>query len=224
MKSDAANYLAISGLQHFFFCQRQWALIHLERQWAENARTFGGRLMHKRADDPFFTEYRGDTLVSRSLPLISNRLQLQGIADVVEFQRLAVGGIPLHSREGLWQPIPVEYKYGQPKPDDTDIVQLTAQALCLEEMFQTAVTAGYIYYGKTRQRVYVEFSEERRMLVQTLCVKMYELLQCGRTPAAEFKKRCKNCSLYHICLPQLAKKKRLLKNYFKDAIALPEER
>lgn len=218
MKIDEANYLAISGVQHFYFCKRQWALIHLERQWAENTRTFGGSLMHKNADDPFFTECRGNVLISRSMPLISHHLQMQGIADVVEFHRVKEGGIKLAQRDELWLPMPVEYKYGQPKEDETDIVQLTVQAICLEEMFRIKIPAGAIYYGKTRQRIQVEFTEDRRQRVEELSEEMYRFLHKKKTPPPTLKKCCKNCSMYDLCLPQLAKKKKTLDNYIKNAI------
>lgn len=214
---DEANYLAISGIQHFCFCKRQWALIHLERQWQENTRTFGGSLMHKNADDPYFTELRGDILISRSMPLISHKLKMQGVADVVEFRR-DDGGVSIHGRSGKWLPAPVEYKYGQEKSDASDIAQLTLQAICLEEMFGIEVQKGYIYYGKTRHRVEVEFTEARRAFVRQIIQEMYQYLQQGRTPPAIYKKNCKNCSLYDICVPELSKKKRTLKNYIKRAI------
>lgn len=217
--ADEEAYLALSGIQHFYYCKRQWALIHIERQWAENARTFGGSLMHKNADDPFFTESRGRILLSRSLPLCSHRLEAQGVADVVEFHRVEEGGVALRGREGLWRPVPVEYKYGQPKEDEVDIVQLTAQAICLEEMFKTQVPRGYLYYGKTRQRVSVECTAQRRQLVEQLCEEMRQLRRAGETPLAEYRKSCKNCSLYELCLPQLSKRRRLLKTYLKKAIA-----
>lgn len=215
---DAANYLAISGIQHFYFCQRQWALIHLERQWAENTRTFGGSLMHKNADDPFFTECRGSVLISRSMPLISHKLKMQGIADVIEFHRTTVNGITIALREGLWLPVPIEYKYGQPKEDDTDIVQLTVQAICLEEMFHIQIPVGFIYYGKTKQRLEVVFSEERRNLVEQMGLTMQNMVQTRKTPQAKYKKSCKNCSMNNLCLPQLAKRKRVLTDYIKNAI------
>lgn len=222
MISDEANYLAISGIQHFYFYRRQWALIYLERQWAENTRTFGGGLMHKNADDPFFTECRGNILISRGMPLISHTLRLQGIADVVEFHR-GRGSVVIDGREGQWSPIPVEYKYGQPKEDDTDIVQLTVQAICLEEMLHTEIPSGFIYYGKTRQRIAVTFTPARRNLVEALCAEMYGLLKEGKTPAAEYKKFCKHCSMYNLCVPELTKRKKILKNYITQAIADTED-
>lgn len=218
MTIDEANYLAISGIQHFCFCKRQWALIHLERQWQENTRTFGGSLMHKNADNPFFTEARGSTLISRGMPLITHRLKMQGVCDVVEFRRSKQSGVEISGREGRWLPVPVEYKYGQPKEDETDIVQLVMQAICLEEMFNVPVSAGQIYYGKTRQRIDVEFTKLLRELVEQLLKEMYELLSQGKTPAAEYKKNCKNCSMYNLCLPKLAKRKRTLNGYMKAAI------
>lgn len=215
--ADEEAYLALSGIQHFYYCQRQWALIHIEKQWAENARTFGGQLMHKKADDPFSTESRGSLLISRSLPLCSHRLRVQGIADVVEF-RQAAQGVVLQGRAGLWQPVPVEYKYGQPKEDEVDIVQLTAQAVCLEEMFRTQIPAGHLYYGKTRQRISVEFTQARRQLVEQLCEAMRRMLRAGKTPPAQYRNSCKNCSLCQLCLPQLSKRKRTLKSYLRKAI------
>lgn len=125
--------LPLSGLQHFVFCRRQWALIHVERQWQENALTAEGRILHRRADDPFFTEKRKDRLIARSVPVASYSLGLSGICDVIEFTA-SPDGIQLPRREGHWLPAPVEYKRGRPKPEPSDAAQLCAQALCLEEM------------------------------------------------------------------------------------------
>lgn len=117
------DYLPLSGIQHFAFCKRQFALIHVERMWTENVLTFEGRAMHDRADDPFYFESRGTLLITRSAPLSSARLGLYGVADVVEFRLCSDGGIMLDGREGLWRPFPVEYKRGQPKSNDCDVVQ-----------------------------------------------------------------------------------------------------
>ena len=118
------DYLMLSGIQHFRFCERQWALIHVEGQWNENRLTFEGRLIHERADDPFLVETFGERFVSRSVPVVSHRPKLYGIADVVEFIKSPEGGARIAGREGLWTPYPIEYKHGQPKSDDCDIVQL----------------------------------------------------------------------------------------------------
>ena len=77
--------LPLSGIQHFLFCRRQWALIHVERQWQENALTAEGKIMHQRVDDPFFTETRKGVITARSVPDASYRLGLSGVCDVVEF-------------------------------------------------------------------------------------------------------------------------------------------
>jgi CRISPR-associated exonuclease Cas4 len=212
-----SDLLQLSGIQHFAFCRRQWALIHLEQQWQENLLTFGGRELHERADDPFFTESRGRVLVTRSLPLVSYQLGLYGIADVVEFYQDDDGGVVLKGRRGKWRPHPVEYKYGKPKPDDRDAVQLCAQAICLEETFGVTVEEGDLFYGRIRRRERVEFDQAIRNRVEELSVAMHEAFCVGITPAAEVTKACQNCSLVEICLPQLSGK-RSVSRYLADAL------
>ncbi|NLY76132.1 MAG: Dna2/Cas4 domain-containing protein, partial [Firmicutes bacterium] len=126
------DLLLLSGIQHFAYCERQWALIHIEQQWLENVRTVEGRHLHERVHNPDLVEKRGDLLVARSLPIVSWRLGLYGMMDLVEFRQVGSdqGGIKLPNREGVWLPKPVEYKRGKPKTDDRDEVQLCAQAIC----------------------------------------------------------------------------------------------
>ena len=138
---DADGYLMISGIQHFSFCRRQWALIHLEQQWAENLRTTEGHLLHQRCHDETFREKRGDLLVVRGLRVISHRLKMTGACDVVEFHA-DPEGIALEGFSGLWLPVPVEYKHGSPKSNDADRLQLCAQAMALEEMLVCAQVHG----------------------------------------------------------------------------------
>ena len=128
------DYLLMSGIQHFCFCRRQWALIHLEQQWSENLRTAEGRLEHTRCHDTAQTERRGDLLITRGMKVVSHRLRLSGDCDVVEF-RADPEGIPLQHTEGRWRPMPVEYKHGRAKENDADRLQLCAQAMA-DEMNQ----------------------------------------------------------------------------------------
>lgn len=210
------DLLLLSGIQHFAFCRRQWALIYIEQQWQENILTFGGRELHERADDPFFTEARGTVLITRSLPIVSYRLGLYGVADVVEFHR-SEEGIKLKGRTGLWRPHPVEYKYGKPKFDDCDIVQLCAQAICLEEMFSSSISEGDMFYGRTRRRQRVIFDESLRKRVMELTLEMHQLFEQGVTPLPVETKACKSCSLVEICLPHMSKR-RSVRRYFHDAL------
>ena len=136
------NYLALSGLQHFLFCRRQWALIHIEDQWKENLRTVEGDLLHKRAHNDQLSESRGDLLIVRGLKISSAKLGITGQCDIVEFHRTQGGGIHLNGREGLWLAYPVEYKRGVPKTNFSDEAQLCAQAMCLEEMLGTDIPRG----------------------------------------------------------------------------------
>ena len=200
------EYLLLSGLQHFSFCRRQWALIHIEQQWEENYFTVDGSIMHERAHDPFFTEKRGMRIVSRAVPVRSDRLHLSGECDVVEFIA-DPGGIPLFGREGLWQPCPVEYKRGSGGSTDVDSLQLCAQAICLEEMLCCRrIDSAYLYYGELRRRVEVPLTDGLRKSVEDMAREMFEIYQRGYTPSAKKSKKCAACSMKEICLPGIAKK------------------
>ena len=139
------DFLQLSGLQHFKFCRRQWALIHVEKQWAENYHTTDGAIMHENAHDGSFTESRGDLVITRDMRVFSRTLGVSGACDVLEFRR-GETGIPLKGREGLWQPYPVEYKRGKPKEGTEDTLQLCGQAMCLEEMLCCEIPCGALYY------------------------------------------------------------------------------
>jgi len=193
---DEDDLLALSGIQHFAFCERQWGLIHIEKQWVENVRTAEGKNLHQRVDDPYFTETRGDVKTVRSVPLVSKVLGLYGVADVIELQKIP--GDNSGIRYGI-----VEYKRGRPKPDDRDEVQLCAQALCLEEMLDITLEYGHLYYGETKHRHRVELDESLRMRVKKLAEKMHILYAKGETPPVVKDKRCKNCSLADICIPKI---------------------
>ena len=200
------DFLQLSGLQHFAFCRRQWALIHLEQQWQENLRTIEGQLLHERAHDASLRERRGDTLVLRSLAVASPTLGLSGQCDVVEF-RAAPEGVPLAGEEGRWLPFPVEYKRGAPKSHDADALQLCAQAICLEEMLCCTLPEGALFYGETHRRVSVTFTEALRQKVSALSEEMHALFRRGYTPKAKPTKACNACSLKELCLPTLLQKK-----------------
>lgn len=204
------DLLMLSGIQHIAFCERQWALIHIEQQWAENMRTVEGTHVHERVDDPFAGEVRGNVITLRSVSMVSYRLGLYGVADVVEFIRSETGeGIGLDNYTGKWNPVPVEYKRGKPKPDERDEVQLCAQAVCLEEMYQNKedstliIDKGYLFYGETRHRHEVIFNQKLRNKVETYSRQMHELFEAGNTPLANYKTHCKACSLVEICNPRL---------------------
>lgn len=210
------DYMMLSGIQHFRFCERQWALIHIEGLWNENRLTFEGRLIHERADDPFLVETIGERFVSRSVPLVSHRLKLCGVADVVEFFRSSSGGASVAGREGLWRPYPIEYKHGQPKNDDCDIVQLCAQAMCLEEMLDVEVAEGAMYYHKIRRRMKVEFDSAVRAATIETAEMMRVAFDRGATPKARYGKKCEGCSLIDICLPKMADGPRSVGDYMKE--------
>ena len=210
------DLLPLSGLQHFAFCRRQWALIHLEQQWQENLRTVEGGLLHRRAHDEAAWERRGDTLILRGLQVVSHQLGLSGQCDVVEFHATPKG-VPLQGEEGLWQPYPVEYKRGKPKSHQADELQLCAQAMCLESMLCCDVPEGALYYGEIRRRERVRFADDLRTQVKALLAQMHELYKRGYTPKVKPTKACNACSLKELCLPKLMKKKSV-STYLKAAM------
>ena len=200
---DEDDFLALSGIQHFAFCRRQWALIHVEGQWADNALTAMGNVLHDRAHDGSLREKRGDTFVVRGLAVHSRNLGLKGVCDVVEFHADSEGH-PLAGVDGLWLPVPVEYKRGRRKSKDVDRIQLCAQAICLEEMFACDIRAGYLFYGATRSRERVEFGQSIRERTYELASDMHASFTRGFTPSAKKTESCKACSLIDICVPELA--------------------
>lgn len=198
-----SDLLPLSALQHLVYCERQCALIHLEGVWVENRFTAEGGVLHARADERQ-TESRGDLRVARGLPLRSLRLGLSGRADTVELHRPegSGGGAVLPGVPGRWRLYPVEYKRGRPKSLPCDEVQLCAQALCLEEMLETEVPEGALFYGRTRKRKSVPFTRELRHLTESSAARLHELLAEGVTPPPVNDARCERCSLAPACLPR----------------------
>lgn len=197
--------LLISGLQHFAFCRRQWALIHIELQWADNYLTVDGSLRHERADAVTFTEKRGDLLISRAVPVRSDRYGMVGKCDVVEF-RATAEGVPLAGRDGTWLPMPIEYKRGKPKEINADRLQLCAQAICLEEMLCCPeISTASLYYMETKRRENVALNRELRDELCRMLEEMRALYERGYTPLVKPSAKCRACSLANICLPKLQK-------------------
>jgi CRISPR-associated exonuclease Cas4 len=195
------DLLPLSALQHLLFCERQAALIHLEQLWADNRLTVEGTHLHERVDHAP-GESRGEVRIARALPLRSMRLGLSGRADLVELHQVSdETGAVLPGVPGFWRPFPVEYKRGRPKAHHADEVQLCAQALCLEEMLGTAVSAGALFYGQTRRRHDVSFGDELRRETEDAAARLHRLLASGVTPAPVREPKCDQCSLIDLCLP-----------------------
>jgi CRISPR-associated exonuclease Cas4 len=192
MVSDA-DLIALSALQHYLYCPRQCALIHIEQAWAENTATAEGRVAHERVHAVESEVRRGVRTVT-GMPLRSDRLGVTGIADVVELHRAA---------DGPWRPFPVEHKRGRPKAHRADEVQLCAQAMALEEMFAVEIAEGALFYGQPRRRTPITFDLALRSLTQDVAASTHALIAGGRTPRMGYdKKRCDACSLIELCRPQ----------------------
>lgn len=191
------DLIPLSALQHYLYCPRQCALIHVERLWAENRQTAEGRLLHERADQHHVERRHGVRAVT-AMPLLNLELGVTGVADVVEFRT---------TTDDEERAYPVEYKRGRPKAHRADEVQLCAQALCLEAMFGKSLAEGALFYGKTRRRKIVMFDDALRRLTQQVIHATRELLAVRRTPLADYQaKRCDPCSLIDLCQPKLLKR------------------
>jgi len=201
------DLLALSALQHFVFCRRQCALIHIEGLWSENRFTAEGRLMHRKVDNEG-PEYRDGIRIERGILLVSRRLGLIGKSDVVEFRPPTDKARNTHKI-----PFPVEYKRGRPKPDHSDLVQLTAQALCLEEMTGEQVAEGAIFYGQPRRRMQVLVDDALRTETENLAEELHSFVEEGKTPAAVYGKKCDHCSFLDICMPKTCTAKRNVGRY-----------
>ena len=178
------DLLQLSGIHLMEICRRQWALIHIEKLWADNYQTADGVLMHDKAHDPELNESRGDLCIMRGVNVSSARLGISGQCDVVEFMR-GEDGISLSGKEGLWKPYPVEYKRGESKTNDCDMLQLCAQAMCLEEMLACSIPVGFLYYGEPRRREKVELTADLRGRVEQALEEMHRLARRGYTPVVQ---------------------------------------
>lgn len=190
------DLIFLSALNHYLYCPRRCALIHIEQLWDENLFTAEGRIMHDKVDTAN-CESRGNIRIEYGVPMRSLRLGLIGKADVVEFHRMD---------DGRWIPFPVEYKRGKPKMDDCDKVQLCAQAICLEGMMNVEIKNGALYYGRTRRREDVVFDERLRRETEDAAKKVHALIESVITPKAKYSAKCKKCSLVELCLPKASSK------------------
>jgi CRISPR-associated exonuclease Cas4 len=217
--------LPISALQHLLFCERQAALIHVERLWHDNALTLEGSHLHRRVDEEApRREVRGDVVILRALALRSLRLGLAGRADVVELHRCKIdvdgeepaalpSAVSIDGLPGVWTPFPIDYKRGKPKGERCDEVQLCAQALCLEEMLCVGVPDGALFYGKQQRRHAVFFDAELRRLTEDAARRLHQIVSSGETPRAVKTLGCRRCSLVDLCMPDITGPRRSVRRY-----------
>ena len=198
----------LSMLQHYVYCPRQFALIHLEHTFDDNALTLEGRDIHKKVDEPR-TTIRDGIREAHALPLWSRRYGLRGRADVI--QLLPDG------------PFPIEYKHGPRRSRRADEVQLCAQALCLEEMLDTPVPRGAVYHHRSRARREVEFTDELRALAEQTIQSVRDMLLGQHVPPPVADRRCTRCSLKEACMPALARRRQAVAGYLLRLFDVQEE-
>ena len=206
------DYLMLSGIQHFYFCKRQWALIHIEQVWSDNSFTAEGNKLHEITDDPYLKEKRKNIIISRAIPVSSKDLGLSGILDTVEFIK-SDKGIEIANKKGLWMPNVVEYKRGKAKKDNRDAVQVAAQVMCLEEKYNIQIESADLFYFSTKKRETLAITDQLKDEVRAIAAQMHKMYENKLTPDAEYFKNCTMCSLYDLCMPRLTKKKKSVQNY-----------
>lgn len=206
------NYLQLSGVQHFAFCRRQWAIIHVEGQWEDNLRTVLGTIVHTKVHDASFHEKRKGVLIYRGMHVQSKELGTVGMLDEVKFHS-SKDGVPLIGRDGLWLPYPIEYKKGDPKENPADRIQLCAEAICLEEMFFCNIPEGSLYYAHPHRRQRVLLDDDLRALTKKSFQEMHSMIQRGYTPRVKPQKHCNACSLKERCLPRIYKNRDVASYY-----------
>lgn len=203
---DENEMLMLSGIQHFMFCPRQWALMQLEQQWADNRLTLEGDILHARVDNPFYRQKNGDTITMHSVHIASRQLGLYGITDAVELLPSAsLTDTITHSQyPGRWKPFPVEYKHGRPKKNNCDKMQLVAQVISLEEMYGIHIPEAALYYNEVKHRETVSITDELRRQAQQCADQMHQMCRSKKIPDARKMRGCKSCSLKDICMPETA--------------------
>lgn len=201
---DEDDYLMLSGIQHFCFCKRQWALIHLEQVWEDDDRTASGNIFHEKVDS-VSKESRGDLVVRRAVRVSSPSLGVSGRCDVVEFIEDSEG-YHVDGMDGLFKVRPVEYKVGHRKSDDCDRMQLCAEAIALEESLHTIVEEGSLYYGKERRREIVSIDDELRSKTYQITEEMHAMFTAHQLPEPIEMPYCRKCSLSNLCLPTIGRR------------------
>lgn len=216
------DFLPISSLQHFLFCPRQYALIHIEREWQENVLTALGRIEHERVDLGYKECRKGKKQFS-GLLIRSERLRLQGKLDVLELDLVNATAPDNLSRLGLkgeWRAYPVEFKHGEPKVNDCDRVQLCAQAMCLEEMYSLPIEKAFLFYQRFKRREQVQLDSQLRTETIHAAEMLQELFYAGKTPPPDYSAKCRSCSMLDICLP---KKLSASKSFYQQILFNPQE-
>lgn len=203
MTYNDEDLIQLSAIQHYAFCRRQCALIHIEQVWIENYFTADGRQMHEKAHEETI-ENRKDIRIERGIPLRSTFYGLSGKADVIEYHK---------SENKKWIPFPVEYKRGKPKMDDCDKVQICAQTLCLEEMMKINILNGALYYGKTKHRYDIVFDDVLRQETIKIINEVRAFIEERITPKPNYSKKCDSCSLLEMCMPKSLEKTSRVNDY-----------
>ena len=194
--------IPLSSIKQYAYCKRRFGLMFIDNEFIDNFKTIEGNILHEKVNDPFFNEKRGDKYFSRSVPVYSDRFNLYGIVDIIEFIK-DENGVSIPTQKGLWRLNPIEYKNGKPEKSRADELQLCAQAICLEEMFDTEIISADIYYGRLKKRVNIELIDELRYSVEKIVADIHDLIEKAIIPEKPDNQNCSLCSMIDICMPRI---------------------
>lgn len=225
MRFNELEYIQLNHLQHYMFCKRQWWLLDYHDVWRENYHTALGQILHQKVNKSDLKEKRKGIIIDRAMPVISHKYGVYGILDAVEFEKSKTG-IKLKNRKGRdsYTINTIEYKKGKPKKDNSDLIQVIGQVVCLEEMFDTVIDKAYIYYKSTHRRMEYEIGIEERELLKNTLIEMRDYLEKEEIPDFEYSRKCEACSIKEICMPKVRTTKRKVNKYLKKYTGLEYEK
>ncbi|WP_294468853.1 CRISPR-associated protein Cas4 [uncultured Anaerofustis sp.] len=194
--------IPISMIKQYAYCPHRFSLMYLDNVWSENYKIVEGNITHRKVDNPFIKEKRKDTFYSRSVPVYSDELDLYGIVDIIEFTKSEDdSAVKVKGKRGKWKINPIEYKNGKKEKSNADALQLCAQAICLEEMFDTKIEFGEIFYNKIKRRFKVEFDNKLRSEVLNIIGLINENISKNEIIPIREEQNCNLCSIRDNCLP-----------------------
>lgn len=195
------DYLLLSQLAQAGYCLRRAALIMNEQLWEESADTAKGRIEHDRVHTQR-VERRGNEAKLYEYTVFSDTLGITGKCDCIEASA-DEAGCRIPSVDFPVRLYPVEYKHGKVRAEEEYELQLCAQAMCLEEMYDTSIPEGALFYTSSHRRYPVPLTEELRGKVRRMIASLQDIRERMITPAAEYGARCKRCSLRELCMPKV---------------------
>lgn len=224
MRFNELEYIQLNHLKHYLFCKRRWWLLDYHDVWSENYHTALGQILHQKVNKPDLKEKRKNIIIDRAMPVISHKYGIYGVLDAVEFEKNKTG-VKLKNQKGKfnYKINTIEYKKGKPQDDNSDLIQVIGQVVCLEEMFETEIDKAYIFYKSIHRRMEYEIGVKERKLLEDTLKEIRYYLEKEEIPDFEYSRSCESCSIKEICMPKVRTTKRKVNNYLKKYTGLEYE-